>query len=58
MVWCSRQDRMGDLPGLWPILSGQGLGQYPQKQTPLPVDPHLSGGDGGPVPLDDPSFPA
>jgi hypothetical protein len=26
MVRCARQNRMGDLPGLWPILSGKGLG--------------------------------
>jgi hypothetical protein len=31
MVWGSRQDRMGNLPGLWPILSGEALGYNPQK---------------------------
>lgn len=31
MVWGSRQDRMGDLPGLWSILPVEALGHNPQK---------------------------
>ena len=29
MVWGSRQDRLGNLPGLWPILPVKGLGYNP-----------------------------
>jgi hypothetical protein len=58
MVWCSRQDRMGDLPGLWPIFPGEGLARSPQKQIPLPVDSGSSGGGNGPLGMDQPFFPA
>lgn len=58
MVWGSRQDRMGDLPGLWSILPGEALGHNPQKQTPLTVDSHRSGGGSGLLRMDDLSFPA
>jgi hypothetical protein len=57
MVWGSRQDRMGNLPGLRPILPGEALGDHPQ-QTLLTVDSHRSDGASGLLHLDDLSFPA
>ena len=58
MVWGSRQDRMGNLPGLWPILPGEGPGHNPQKQTPLMVDSHKSDCGSGLLRMADLSFPA
>jgi hypothetical protein len=58
MVWCSRQDRMGDLPGLRAILLCQGLDWHPQKQIPPSVDSDSSGGGSSPLRMDRISFPA
>jgi len=57
MVWDSRQDRMGNLPGLWPILPGEARGDDPQ-QIPSTVESHRSGGGSGLLRMDDLSFPA
>jgi hypothetical protein len=58
MVWCSRQDRMGDLSGLRSILRSEGLGQNPQKRIPLPVDSASSRSGNDPLGMDQLSFPA
>jgi hypothetical protein len=56
MVWCPRQDRLGDLPDLWPLLPGEGLGESPQKKTL--VDSRRSGCGSHAVRMVDLSFPA
>lgn len=58
MVWGSRQDRMGDLLGLQPILLYQGLGRNPQKQIPLAVDSSRAGGASSLLRVDRLPFPA
>jgi hypothetical protein len=58
MVWGSRPDRMGDLPGLWPLLLCEGLVRSPPKQIPLTVDRGRSGGSRRPLRMDRFSFPA
>ena len=35
MVWGERQDRLGDLPGLWPLLPFEGLDTTPRSRRPL-----------------------
>jgi hypothetical protein len=57
MVWDSRQDRMGNLPGLWPILPGEARGDDP-TQTPSTVESHRSRCGRGLFRLDGLSFPA
>ena len=57
MVWCSRQDRMGDLLGLQPILLRQGLGRAPQKQIPLTMDSSSAGGGSSLLRMDRLPFP-
>ena len=35
MVWCERQNCLGDLPDLWPILPCRRVGrEYPEDDTP------------------------
>jgi hypothetical protein len=56
MVWCPRQDCLGDLPDLWPLLPGEGLGESPQKKTL--VDSGWSGRGSHTVHMVNRSFPA
>jgi hypothetical protein len=58
MVWGSRQDRLGNLPGLWPLLPVEGLGDDRQRQTPPTVEGHRSGGGRSLLRVADLSFPA
>jgi hypothetical protein len=58
MVWGSRQDRLGNLPGLWPLLPVEALGDDPQRPTLPTVDRHRSGGGRGLLRMADLSFPA
>jgi hypothetical protein len=58
MVWGSRQDRMGNLLDLWPLLPVEALGDDPQQQTSLVVDSHRSGCGSGRFRMADLSFPA
>jgi hypothetical protein len=57
MVWCSRQDRMGDMPDLWPLLPFQGCGTSLQEQTLFMVDNGRFGCRSGPLRMDRLSFP-
>jgi hypothetical protein len=58
MVWGSRQNCLGNLPGLWPLLPVEALGDNPQQPTPLTVDSHRSGYGRGLLRMADLSSPA
>jgi hypothetical protein len=58
MVWCERQDGLGDLPGLWSILPRTGLDENRETKTSLPMDSGLSGYRCAPGGLDLLSLPA
>ena len=57
-VWGWRQNPLGDIPGLWPLLPGGGVDGSPQTPTSLTVDSARSRGGSLPMHPDHCSFHA
>ena len=57
-VWGERQNPLGDLPGLWPLLPGGGVDASPQTPTSLTVDSARSRSSSLPLHPDHCSFHA